>query len=74
MKHSIDRVEILRGTQSSLYGSGAQWLEQLIYLPKKEKGGGQKFDNFMMDPTTQKIFSFRFPEGGNGKSMIIIWV
>ena len=56
MKHSIDRVEILRGTQSSLYGSSAIGGTVNIFTKKGKEGGGSKFEISNGSHSTKNIF------------------
>lgn len=56
MKHSIDRVEILRGAQSSLYGSSAIGGTVNIFTKKGKEDGGSKFEISDGSNNTKNIF------------------
>ncbi|SVE36494.1 uncharacterized protein METZ01_LOCUS489348, partial [marine metagenome] len=56
MKHSIDRVEILRGAQSSLYGSSAIGGTVNIFTKKGKESSGSKFEISNGSNNTKNIF------------------
>ena len=61
MKNSIDRVEILKGTQSSLYGSNAIGGTIHIFTKRGRKG---KHSNFVIESGSNNTKSFTYSVDG----------